>query len=40
MVTFAQDKFNADGKLVDENTKKYLSQLLQNLAKWTEIKWS
>ena len=40
MVTFAQDKFDADGKLVDENTKKYLSQLLQNLAKWTEIKWS
>jgi chromate reductase, NAD(P)H dehydrogenase (quinone) len=39
MVTFAQDKFDADGKLVDENTKKYLSQLLQNLAKWTEIKW-
>jgi len=40
MVTFAQDKFDADGKLVDENTKKYVSQLLQNLAKWTEIKWS
>jgi len=40
MVTFAQDKFDADGKLVDEDTKKYVSQLLQNLAKWTQIKWS
>ena len=40
MVTFAQDKFDADGKLVDENTKKYVSKLLQNLAKWTDIKWS
>ena len=40
MVTLAQDKFDADGKLVDEDTKKYVSQLLQNLAKWTEIKWS
>ena len=40
MVTFAQDKFDADGRLVDENTKKYVSKLLQNLAKWTDIKWS
>jgi len=40
MVTLAQDKFDTDGKLVDEDTKKYVSQLLQNLAKWTEIKWS
>ncbi|MGH9982877.1 MAG: NADPH-dependent FMN reductase [Nitrososphaeraceae archaeon] len=35
MVTFAQDKFDADGKLIDENTKKFVSQLLQNLANWT-----
>lgn len=35
MVTFAQDKFDADGKLVDENTRKFMSQLLQNLANWS-----
>ncbi|MGH9974235.1 MAG: NADPH-dependent FMN reductase [Nitrososphaeraceae archaeon] len=35
MVTFAQDKFDADGKLVDADTKKYVTQLLQNLANWT-----
>lgn len=35
MLPFAQDKFNANGKLTDENTKKFLSQLLQNLVDWT-----
>lgn len=35
IVTFAQDKFDANGKLIDENTKKYLGQLLQNLVNWT-----
>ena len=35
IVTFAQDKFDADGKLVDDNTKKFLRQLLENLANWT-----
>jgi chromate reductase len=35
IVTLAQDKFDANGKLIDENTKKYVSQLLQNLANWT-----
>ncbi len=35
IVTFAQDKFDANGKLVDENTRKFLRQLLQNLANWT-----
>jgi chromate reductase, NAD(P)H dehydrogenase (quinone) len=27
IVTLAQDKFDADGKLIDENTKKFVSQL-------------
>jgi chromate reductase, NAD(P)H dehydrogenase (quinone) len=35
IVTFAQEKFDANGKLVDENTRKFLAQLLQNLANWT-----
>jgi chromate reductase len=35
IVTFAQDKFDANGKLVDGNTKKFLKQLLENLANWT-----
>ena len=35
VVTFAQDKFDSSGKLVDENTKKFLRQLLQNLVDWT-----
>jgi len=36
IVTFAQDKFDENGNLVDENTKKFLRQLLQNLADWTK----
>lgn len=35
IVTFAQDKFDANGKLIDENTQKYLRQLLKNLVNWT-----
>jgi chromate reductase len=35
IVTFAQDKFDERGKLTDEDTKKFLRQLLQNLADWT-----
>ena len=35
IVTFAQDKFDANGKLVDDNTKKFLRQLLENLVNWT-----
>jgi chromate reductase len=27
--------FDANGKLLDDNTKKFLGQLLENLAKWT-----
>jgi chromate reductase len=35
IVTFAQNKFDTNGKLIDENTSKFLKQLLQNLANWT-----
>jgi chromate reductase len=35
LVTFAQDKFDANGRLVDENTQKFLRQLLENLVSWT-----
>jgi chromate reductase len=35
IVTFAPDKFDEeDGKLLDDDTKKFLGQLLQNLANW------
>jgi chromate reductase len=34
IVTFAQDKFDENGKLHDDNTKKFLGQLLQNLVSW------
>ena len=35
IVTFAQNKFDANGKLTDENTRNFLKQLLQNLTIWT-----
>jgi len=35
ILSFSQDKFDANGKLTDENTKKFLRDLLQNLADWT-----
>jgi chromate reductase len=35
IVTFAQDKFDANGKLVDDNTRKFLRQLLETLVNWT-----
>jgi chromate reductase len=35
IVTFAQDKFDTQGKLIDENTQKFLRQLIQNLINWT-----
>ena len=35
IVPLAQDKFDATGNLIDENTKKFLAQLLRNLAKWS-----
>jgi len=36
IVPFAQEKFDTNGKLLDENTKKFLKLLLQRLADWTE----
>lgn len=36
IVPFADEKFDANGKLLDENTKMFLKQLLQRLADWTE----
>ena len=35
IVNFTQQKFDANGKLIDENTKTFLRQLLQNLVNWT-----
>jgi chromate reductase, NAD(P)H dehydrogenase (quinone) len=35
IVTFASDKFDSEGNLLDENTKRFLTQLLQNLSNWT-----
>ena len=34
IVTFAQNKFDANGKLT-EDTRRFLKQLLENLANWT-----
>ena len=36
IVTFASDKFDSKGNLLDDNTKKFLTQLLQNLSNWTK----
>jgi len=36
IVPFAQNKFDADGKLIDEDTRRFLKQLLENLANWTK----
>ena len=33
IVTFAQDKFDENGKLLDDDTKRYLGQLLQESCK-------
>jgi len=35
IVTFAQNKFDSNGNLTDENTRNFLKQLLQNLTHWT-----
>jgi chromate reductase, NAD(P)H dehydrogenase (quinone) len=35
IVTFASDKFDSEGTLLDENTEKFLTLLLQNLSSWT-----
>jgi chromate reductase, NAD(P)H dehydrogenase (quinone) len=36
IVTFTQNKFDANGKLIDENTSKFLRKLPQNLTNWTK----
>ena len=35
IVPFASDKFDSEGNLLDVNTKRFLTQLLQNLLNWT-----
>jgi chromate reductase len=35
IVPFAENKFDANGNLVDENTQMFVRQLLQNLVNWT-----
>jgi len=35
IVTFASEKFDSEGNLLEDNTKKFLTQLLQNLSMWT-----
>jgi chromate reductase len=35
IVTFAQDKFDANGELIDANTQMFVKQLLHNLVNWT-----
>jgi chromate reductase, NAD(P)H dehydrogenase (quinone) len=35
IVTFANDKFDSEGNLLDVNTKRFIAQLLQNLSNWT-----
>ena len=36
IITFAQQKFDADGKLTDEATRKFMGQLLVNLEGWAK----
>jgi chromate reductase, NAD(P)H dehydrogenase (quinone) len=35
IVTSAQNKFDSNGNLIDENARNFLKQLLQNLVNWT-----
>lgn len=37
IVPFAHDKFDSTGKLIDENTRKFLTQLLGRLVDWTNL---
>ena len=37
LVAQAREKFDADGQLVDANTRKFVALLLQNLADWTRV---
>jgi chromate reductase, NAD(P)H dehydrogenase (quinone) len=36
VVNFAQNKFDSNGRLIDEDTRKFLKQLLENLVIWTK----
>ena len=36
IVPFALNKFDANSKLIDEDTRRFLKQLLENLANWTK----
>jgi len=36
MISFAHKKFDDSGKLADEDTRKFIGDLLQALGKWTE----
>jgi chromate reductase, NAD(P)H dehydrogenase (quinone) len=36
MIAKAAERFDAEGNLTDETTKKHIRLLLQNLAEWTE----
>jgi chromate reductase len=36
-VSFAPQKFDENGRLTDENTKRFITQLLQNLVRWALI---
>jgi chromate reductase len=36
MISNAQQRFDAQGNLTDENTRQHIRKLLENLVKWTE----
>ena len=36
IVNFAQNKFDSNGKLTDEDTRRFLKRLLENLVNWTK----
>jgi chromate reductase len=36
-VTNAADKFDADGQLIDENTRRYVRRLTQALLDWSRV---
>jgi chromate reductase len=36
IVNFAQNKFDSNGRLIDEDTRKFLKRLLENLVIWTK----
>ena len=36
LVGTAKDRFDANGRLIDENSRRFVKQLLQNLVEWTK----